>query len=74
MLYYNKNTKVPRYIVIISDYGLLDSPKSATLAEKWLLFYTTKTFKLFKSLWMMGGFIECKASIPLAIYIDICIF
>ena len=66
-------TRVPRYIVIISLSGLLDRPKSATLAIYVPLFSITKTFKLFKSRWMMGGFISCKANIPFAIWIAILI-
>lgn len=50
MLYYKYNTKVPKYIVIISASGLLERPKSATLAVNFPFYYKTKTFRLFKSL------------------------
>lgn len=71
MLYHMKFTRVPRYMVIIYAYGLLERPKSATFAINLLLFYMTNTFRLLRSLWMIGGFIWCNASIPFAIWIAI---
>ena len=67
MLNKHRFTRVPRYIVIISAYGFLESPKSATFALKVPFVYVTNTLRLFKSRWIIGGFISCKASIPLAI-------
>ncbi len=45
----NLRTKVPRYIVIISASGDLESPKSATFATHFPLSIVTKTLSDFKS-------------------------
>lgn len=62
-----KITKVPKAEVIISASGLLESPKSATLAAQLLFFLVINTFNDFKSRCITGGFIKCRNSIPLAI-------
>lgn len=61
-------TIVPNAEVIMSASGLLERPKSATFAAHLLFFLTMNTLRDFKSLWITGGSMKWRTSMPLAIY------
>ena len=68
MLELRKNyTKVPRAEVIRFASGVLERPKSATLAVHRPSTFLMKILSDFKSLWMMGGFISWRNFMPLAV-------